>query len=51
MYKFDKILRHKEGHFGTLYLVKWKGYSEKFNTWEPQESFSPEDIEEYMKRL
>jgi hypothetical protein len=31
----EKILDKKKEDGNTLYLVKWKGYSEKDNTWEP----------------
>ncbi|KAI6183092.1 Chromobox 2 [Aphelenchoides bicaudatus] len=35
----EKILKHKEKGNKKLYLVKWVDYDEKFNSWEPEQSF------------
>jgi hypothetical protein len=37
------ILDHKESDWGWEFLVRWKGYSDKDNTWEPPSSFEDED--------
>ena len=34
-YKIDKVLRHKTLNGEKYGLVKWKGYGDKFNSWEP----------------
>lgn len=50
-YEVERVLKHKgePGHFE--YYVKWKGYGENHNTWEPAQHFhSTECIREYWKR-
>jgi len=37
LYQVEKILRRKKMKGKTYALVKWKGYSDKFNSWEPLE--------------
>lgn len=40
LYEVEQILQHRENTNGqTVYLVKWKNYSEKFNSWETEECF------------
>lgn len=34
-YEVEKILDCRVWRYKKYYLVKWKGYSEKDNTWEP----------------
>ena len=33
------------------YLVKWEGYGEEECTWEPEENFNPETLEEFRSRM
>ncbi len=35
-YKVEKILAEKNDQNKKTYLIKWEGYSNKFNTWEPE---------------
>jgi transposase InsO family protein len=35
-YEVERILGHKEEKGKHLYLVKWKGYDDSENTWEPE---------------
>eukprot|EP01112_Ceratiomyxa_fruticulosa_P023317 TRINITY_DN8856_c0_g2_i2.p1 TRINITY_DN8856_c0_g2~~TRINITY_DN8856_c0_g2_i2.p1 ORF type:complete len:207 (-),score=45.19 TRINITY_DN8856_c0_g2_i2:60-680(-) len=39
-YTVEKILDSKITSEGKKYLVKWEGYSEKDNSWEPRENLS-----------
>ncbi|KAF9553805.1 hypothetical protein EC968_010130, partial [Mortierella alpina] len=40
-YEVEEILNHRNSSKGkgVEYLVKWKGYSSEFDTWEPEENF------------
>jgi len=38
LYQVEKILRRKKMKDKTYALVKWKGYSYKFNSWEALEN-------------
>ena len=49
-YNMEKILDKKKVRGKTQYLVKWLGYEDEENSWEPAENLSPETaekIEEY----
>jgi hypothetical protein len=50
-YSVEKILDNFCGHNGKVrYLIKWKGYDDNENTWEPIENLYCEDlIEEFEK--
>jgi hypothetical protein len=43
-YEVEKIVNHKRHGKGYRYLVKWKGYPESQNTWEPIENFDDKTI-------
>jgi len=50
-YEIEAILNHKKTRDGMKYLVKWKGYDESENSWEPASNFdSTSSIEDYWKR-
>ena len=52
-YDMEKILDKKKVRGKTQYLVKWLGYEDKENSWEPAENLSPEKaekIEEHQQR-
>lgn len=38
-YKVEKILKDKKVRGKQLYWVKWKDYSNRYNTWEPEDHF------------
>ena len=49
-YDVEKILDEKKVREKPQYLVKWLGYEDKKNSWEPAKNVSPEmagKIEEY----
>ena len=53
-YDVMKILDSRKINGKNQYLVKWLGYGDKENSWEPIENFSPEvfwKIEEYRQKL
>jgi hypothetical protein len=37
-YEVERIVDRKEKNSNVLYLVKWKGWSLQFNTWEPRKN-------------
>ena len=39
-YEVDAILTHRVRRGKVIYLVKWKGYDDTENTWEPVESLA-----------
>jgi len=41
-YVVDVILNHRSATLGYEYLVRWKNYSKKHDTWEPATSFDDE---------
>ncbi|XP_061170404.1 uncharacterized protein LOC133179726 [Saccostrea echinata] len=45
--KPEKIMNEKSESGKSFYLVKWIGYPEEDNTWEPEENFDPALIQEY----
>ena len=45
-YPVDRIVRGKYTPEGIKYLIKWKGYSQKHNTWEKEDDLSPETLED-----
>ena len=50
MYIVEKILDKRiEERKMVYYLIKWKGYGDEDNTWEPKSNLSPEMIKEYEK--
>ena len=46
----EAIVGYNDGRYGREFLVKWLGYEEKFNTWEPEANMenASESIKEFM---
>ena len=38
MFAVEKILNHRRDTLGSSYLVKWQSYSDKHNSWEPEDN-------------
>ena len=51
-YEVEEILDHRETRKGEYYLVRWKGYSSAYDTWEPLENvkFAQDKIKEFKAR-
>ena len=49
-YPVDRIIRGKYTPTGIKYLIKWKGYSPKHNTWEKESDLSPETLESLKEK-
>lgn len=52
VYEVEGIVKRKRQQGKWLYLVKWKGYDDAQNTWEPVENLSScrELLEEFLKK-
>ena len=49
-YPVERIIRGKYTPEGVKYLIKWKGYSSRHNTWEKEEDLSPDTLQELKGR-
>ena len=51
-YEVERIVKHRNTHKGIQFLVKWKGYDDTENTWEPAENLehAQELVDEYWQR-
>eukprot|EP00111_Clytia_hemisphaerica_P012925 TCONS_00037964-protein len=49
-YVVDKIVSHKKNGRGFKYLIRWKGYEESDDTWEPSKNVHSQLIKEYWEK-
>lgn len=51
-YKVEAILKHRKRNGKVFYLIKWEGYDESQNTWEPEDNLScPDILAKYIEKL
>lgn len=48
-YDVEEILQHRETKNQTEYLIKWLGYTEEENTWEPGANLNPKLVAQYWQ--
>jgi hypothetical protein len=48
----DMKMVNRNGQWGPYYLIKWKGYGNEYNTWEPPENLTgcTEIIDKYHRQ-
>ena len=52
IYEVERIVAHKIEKGTLRYLVKWVGYDDKENTWEPEQNLRcPRIVREYMLNI
>eukprot|EP00457_Paulinella_chromatophora_P005566 gb/GEZN01005583.1/.p1 GENE.gb/GEZN01005583.1/~~gb/GEZN01005583.1/.p1 ORF type:complete len:438 (-),score=156.81 gb/GEZN01005583.1/:431-1744(-) len=49
-YEVDRIVKSRKRKGQTEYLIRWKGYAETANTWEPEECVSQEALDVFQKQ-
>ena len=51
-FEVEDVLQHRQKGRKTSYLVKWTGYGQEYNSWEPEECFAHahDTIREYWAR-
>ena len=52
-WEIEKILNLQQKHGKNKYLVRWKGYTQGDNTWEPEENLqnTGEKLQEYLQSI
>ncbi|CAL8085484.1 unnamed protein product [Orchesella dallaii] len=52
MFLVEKILKKRNGTDGkSIYLIKWEGYGDEENTWEPEENLPTHLISQFKEEL
>eukprot|EP01017_Pseudomicrothorax_dubius_P023368 TRINITY_DN25002_c0_g1_i1.p1 TRINITY_DN25002_c0_g1~~TRINITY_DN25002_c0_g1_i1.p1 ORF type:complete len:259 (-),score=30.80 TRINITY_DN25002_c0_g1_i1:611-1387(-) len=49
MYNVEKILKDKVVKGKRMFLTKWEGWPHSSNTWEPEENFPEDVLQEYLE--
>ena len=50
-WEVEKLLEYRSKYRKDYWLVKWKGFNEDRNTWEPWESFLDDVVQQEALRL
>ena len=51
-FEVEKIIRRREKEGSIEYYIKWKGYSETYNTWEKEENLNcPKILKDFKDKL
>lgn len=50
-YEVEQVLGNKFENGQYLFLIKWKGYSDAFNSWEPERHLEPDLLESLMEDI
>jgi len=50
IFEVDRVIAHRWRNQSLEFLVKWSGFSDGENTWEPARHIAPESIREYEER-
>ncbi|XP_070580091.1 uncharacterized protein [Ptychodera flava] len=51
VYEAERLLKKRSRKGMVEYLVKWKGWTAKYNTWEPEENIlDPKLVEQFIRR-
>lgn len=51
VYEVEAIVDHKGTNKSRRFLIKWQGYPESDNSWEPRENINAEMVKEYEANL
>jgi len=52
-WEVEKILDSRQRHGKNKYLIKWKGYTQGDDTWEPEDNLqnAGEKLQEYLQSI
>jgi hypothetical protein len=50
-YPVENILAYRKNKNIDEYLIKWEGYDESYNSWEPKKNLKPELLKEFEEKM
>ena len=50
LYLVEQVKNHRHRNGNVQFLIKWLGYSNRHNTWEPENHLSPALVQEYFEQ-